>query len=119
MLTVGSLLQSANLFRGDGDGETVSARYREKALAEKKEVADEKPREQEARVEVKERSSRMLTVDSLSRSANSFRSDGDTVSARKREEALAEKKERSDGDTVSARKREEALAEKKERADEQ
>jgi hypothetical protein len=38
----------------------------------------------------------MLTVESLSRSANSFRSDSGTVSARKREEALAEKKEGPD-----------------------
>jgi hypothetical protein len=38
----------------------------------------------------------MLTIDSLSRSANSFRSESGTVSASKREEALAEKKERPD-----------------------
>jgi hypothetical protein len=38
----------------------------------------------------------MLTVESLYRSTNSFRSNGDTVSARKREEGLAEKKERPD-----------------------
>jgi hypothetical protein len=82
MLTVESLYRSANSFRSNGD--TVSARKREEALAEKKERPDEKQREEEARVEVKVRSSRMLTVESLSRSANSFRSDSDTVSTTKR-----------------------------------
>jgi hypothetical protein len=81
MVTVDSLSRSENSFRSDGD--TVSARRREEALAEKKERPDEKQREQEARAEVKERSCRMLTVESLSRSANSFRSDSGTVSGRR------------------------------------
>jgi hypothetical protein len=53
MLTVENLSRSANSFRSDGD--TVSARKREEALAEKKERRDEKEREQEARAEVEER----------------------------------------------------------------
>jgi hypothetical protein len=94
MPTVDSLPRSANSFRSDGD--TVSARKREEALAEKTERADEKQREQEVRAEVKVRSCRMLTVESLYRSANSFKSNGDTVSARKREEGLTVKKEGAD-----------------------
>jgi hypothetical protein len=90
MLTVDSLSRSANSFKSDGD--TVSARKREEALVEKNQRIDEKQREQEAQVEVEERSCRMLTVESLSRSANPFRSDSGTVSARKREEALSERK---------------------------
>jgi hypothetical protein len=82
MVTVESLYRSANSFRSNGD--TVSARKREEALAEKKERPNEKQREEVARVEVKVQSGRMLTVESLSRSANPFRSDGDTVSTTKR-----------------------------------
>jgi hypothetical protein len=67
MLTVESLSRSANSFRSDGD--TVSARKREEVLAQKKERVDEKQREQDARIEVKERSCRMLTVESHSPSA--------------------------------------------------
>ncbi len=92
MLTVKSLSRSANSFRSDGD--TVSARKREEALAEKKERPDEKQREQEARAEVKVRSTRMLTVDSLSRGANSLTSDGDTVSTTKRASRRSDRKMR-------------------------
>jgi hypothetical protein len=101
MLTVESLYRSANSFRSNGD--TVSARKREEALAEKKERPDGKQREKVVQVEVKVRSSRMLTVESLSRSADLFRSDGDTVSTTKRASRRSVRKMREI--TVSGRER--------------